>query len=93
MIRCFGKLGCGLLMVLNVLDLVSRRGEACRGCWCFADGVVVWQVLGVTLLLIGTFTPSAVSQLNSMLAKGDDGSAYGILEDDADRDFIHDRFW
>eukprot|EP01043_Picozoa_sp_COSAG02_P070299 COSAG02_NODE_12391_length_1554_cov_1.325773_3_plen_66_part_00 len=61
--------------------------------WCLADDVLVWQVLGVTLLLIGTFTPDAISQLNNMLAKGGDGSEYGILEDDADRDFINDRFW
>ena len=69
--RCAGRLGCGLLLVLNVVDVV----------------------LGVTLLLLGTFTPAAVSQLNSMLANGDDGSGHGRVDEEADRDFIEDRFW
>ena len=51
------------------------------------------QVLGVMLLLLGTFEPSAVTKLNSMLANGDDGSQASELEEEADRDFINDRFW
>ncbi len=90
--RCVGRLGCGLLMVLNVVDLVSKSGRAKAGCYV-ADDVVAWQVLGVALLLVGTFTPNAVSQLNTLLAQGDDGSADSILEAEADRDFINDRFW
>jgi hypothetical protein len=71
LMRCAGRLGCGLLMALNVVDLV----------------------LGVALLLLGTFTPSAVAGLNSMLANGDDGSGDSRLDEEADRDFIKDRFW
>lgn len=48
-------------------------------------------MLGALLVLLGTFTPKAVSKLNSVLSS-EDGSS-DILEEEADRDFIHDRFW
>jgi hypothetical protein len=83
---------------VRVADGAQRGGSGEQewpskaGCYV-ADDVVAWQVLGVALLLVGTFTPNAVSQLNTLLAQGDDGSADSILEEEADRDFINDRFW